>query len=320
MAIDFEAMFQKYNIPIAQSGRHKRSNFCNTVCPFCTGNDGFHLGFNIDSGSAVCFRCKGKNVYTAVAAVLKVPTSKASEIIKKYSTGFIQHSFDGFKPEVDVVNIEDMNLRPLVKYHRKYLEDRGFNVDRLIHFFDLQSTGYKTKPFYHNNKIFMPYYLNNKLVTYTLRDIDVDTKQSRNRAKYVTCRKKDGLLPPNYFIYNFDNIRHRKNMRTIFTEGPADCFKFQTCAGGLSGISFPPAQIKFIINNFNYPVFILDQDEAGQIGSQIAFDHIEILTGEAPEVYTLDDSLKNSDGSPKDLGDMTDDECDDLLKQLNIVR
>jgi len=318
MATDFQTIFHKYNISVSSSGRHHRQGFSNVVCPFCTGSDGFHLGFNSEGSYAVCFRCKSKNVYKALAAVLKVSSSKASQIIKQHTTGFVPHSFEGFKPEVDKVNIEDMHLRPLIKSHREYLEQRGFNIDRLVHFFNIQSTGNKTEPFFHRNKIFIPYILNGELITYSLRDPEVDTKQSENRAKYITCKKKDGLLPPNYFIYNFDNIRNRKKKRTLFFEGPFDCARFPTASGALSGISFPPSQLKFIIDNFDYPVFILDQDEAGQTASQVAFDHIEVLTGKSPEVYTINDSLMNPDGSPKDLADMTYQEADNLIKQLEI--
>ena len=138
------------------------------------------------------------------------------------------------------------------------------------------------------------------------------------RSKYITCKKTEGLLPPNYFVYNFDNIKNRKNKRTLFFEGPADTWKMPLVSGGLSGIKFPPAQINFIIENFNYPVFILDPDDAGSEAAQKAFDQIEVLTGKAPEVYEFDGSLKNKDGSDKDPGDLTYSEVDELLKMLDI--
>jgi len=205
-----------------------------------------------------------------------------------------------------------------VKYHKIYLEQRGFDVDRLVHFFKLQSTGYETDPFYQKNKIFIPYYLNNKLMTYTCRDISVDTKQSGMRAKYIACKKSDCLLPGNFFIYNFDNIKHRKNQRTLFFEGQPDAWMFPTCSGSLSGIKFTPAQVKFIVSNFNKCVFILDPDSAGQAASQKAFDEIQVLTGITPEIYELDGSLRNPDNTPKDPGDLTCKEADNLIKQLDI--
>jgi len=319
MPVDFETIFNKYNIQTAQSGKHKRTGYSNVVCPYCHGNAGNHLGFCHETGGCICFRCGGgKYSPKALSLVLKIDINKAKQLIQGHTTGFLKLSFEGFKSEVDTVDSKKLNLRPLIKFHREYLENRGFNVDRLIHFFDLQSTGYETDPFYFKNKIFVPYYLNNELITYTTRDVSVDTKQSGMRAKYITCKKSEGLLPPNHFIYNYDNIKHRKKIRTLFFEGPMDCFRFPTCSGGLSGVKFPPAQVKFIIDNFDYPVFLLDPDEAGDIASQKAFDEIEVLTGRAPEVYELDGSLKNPDGSLKDAGDMTYEESGNLLKMLDI--
>ena len=318
--IDFEAIFHKYNIPTAQSGRHKRAGFSNVTCPFCIGNPGMHLGFNNENSSCVCFRCSGKNVVTALSAVLKVDKNKAKELITQHSIGFIKASYTGFKSEVDVCDVSKLNLRDMVKFHRLYLEKRGYDVDRLIHFFGLKSTGFETDPFYLQNKIFIPYYLNHELITFSTRDISVDTKQSGMRSKYLTNKKSQGLLPPNYFIYNFDNIRNRKNLRTLFFEGAADTWKFPTVSGGLSGVKFPPSQVKFIVDNFDYPVFLLDPDSAGEEASQKAFDQIEVLTGRAPEIYELDGTLKNPDGSHKDPGDLSYKEADELLKQLDIIQ
>lgn len=318
MPVDFEAIFNKYNIPTAQSGRHKRHGYSNVTCCYCHGNTGNHLGFCHETGTCVCFRCSSKYAPKALADVLKIDIDKAKQLISDHTTGFLKLSFEGFKSEVDTVDIKKLNLRPLIKFHREYLENRGFNVNRLIHFFDLKSTGYETDPFYFKNKIFVPYYLNRELITYTTRDVSVDTKQSGMRAKYVTCKKTEGLLPPNHFVYNYDNIKHRKKMRTLFFEGPMDTFKFPMCSGALSGIKFTSSQVKFIVDNFDHPVFLLDQDEAGDIASQKAFDEIEILTGNPPEIYELDGSLKNPDGSVKDPGDMTYEEADELLKILDI--
>lgn len=319
--IDFEEIFHKYNIPTAQSGRHKRTGYSNVTCPYCTGNPGYHLGFCENTGSSVCFRCGGKYTPKSLAAVLRIDSDKARELLAQYQTGFLKQSFRGFSSEVDIVDIKKLEVRDMAKFHREYLEKRQYKVDRLIHFFDLKSTCFQIKDkqyFYYQNKIFIPFYLNNELMTYSTRDISVDTKQSGMRSKYLTCKKSDCLLPPNFFVYNYDNIKHRKNKRTLFFEGAADTWKFPTCSGGLSGVKFPPAQIKFIVDNFNYPVFLLDPDDAGDQGAQKAFDEIEVLTGNAPEVYELDCSLRNSDNSCKDPGDFTYKEADELLKILDI--
>lgn len=316
--VDFEKIFALYNISIAQSGRHKRTGYSNVVCPYCTGNSGYHLGFNQIQGSAVCFRCSGKNRFKALADVLQITLEEATKVYNEHSTHYIPSSYQGFQASVDEINVQDLNLKDLLLFHRYYLEDRHFNVDRLIHFFDLKSTGHKTDPFYLQNKIFIPYYLNGRLMTYSTRDISVDTNQSGMRSKYITCRKAESLLPPNYMIYNFDNIKNRKNLRTLFFEGSPDTWRFPTCSGGLSGIKFPPAQVKMIIDNFNYPVFLLDPDSAGDNASQKAFDEIEILSGRTPEVYELDCSLKNENGSCKDPGDFNYDEADELLNVLEI--
>ena len=75
---------------------------------------------------------------------------------------------------------------------------------------------------------------------------------------------------------------------------------------------------EIVVDNFDYPVFILDPDSAGDQAAQKAFDNIEVLTGNTPEVYFLDGTLKNQDGSVKDPGNMTYQEADNLIKQLEI--
>ena len=148
MPIDFDAIFHKYNIQPAQSGRHKRQGYSNVPCCYCHGNQGAHLGFSMETGNCVCFRCGGgKYTPKALSLVLKIDIQKAKQLIHDHTTGFIKASYQGFNAEVDTVDIKPLNVRNMITSHRKYLYERGYNVDRLIHFFGLKSTGQKTTHF-----------------------------------------------------------------------------------------------------------------------------------------------------------------------------
>ena len=56
--MDIERIYRDYNIPHATEGhKHCREGWVNTACPFCSGNEGLHLGYNNADDYYFCWRC-----------------------------------------------------------------------------------------------------------------------------------------------------------------------------------------------------------------------------------------------------------------------
>jgi hypothetical protein len=47
--MDITRLLQDYNIDfVSENHKHSRPGWVNVRCPFCTGNEGYHLGFNLN--------------------------------------------------------------------------------------------------------------------------------------------------------------------------------------------------------------------------------------------------------------------------------
>ena len=83
--MDIERIYSNYSIPLADdSDKHYREGWINTSCPFCTGNPGYHLGFNIDKNYFYCWRCGGHPITKTLSAVLGISFREINDILRQY--------------------------------------------------------------------------------------------------------------------------------------------------------------------------------------------------------------------------------------------
>ena len=78
-------LYQDYSIDHATEGHHHCSpGWVHTACPFCTGNPGLHLGYNLNEDYFVCWRCSWHPVSKTIAKLLNINEKAAKTLIKQY--------------------------------------------------------------------------------------------------------------------------------------------------------------------------------------------------------------------------------------------
>ena len=298
--MDIEALYRDYNIQYQTEGhKHCRPGWVNTECPFCTGNPGLHLGYDIDGHKFVCWRCGGHHLYSTLTKLLNVSYHQALEIAKQYGEHIISQKKNqravrtkGFK--------FPSNLMELQQNHRRYLENREFDVDYMIKTWGLMGTGVFSvlDEIDYKHRIIIPFEWDGKTVSFDSRDIT-----GKHNNKYQACPKDRELIEHKHILYGKQDKIHETG---IIVEGPTDVWRFGTNAYATSGIKYTPAQVRLIAKLFKRAPVVYDGNEAQ------ARQQADKLVAEL-RFRGIDSFRVDIEGDP---GMMSQDEANYLVKQL----
>jgi len=294
-------LYQDYHIDhITEDHKHAREGWVNIECPFCTGNPGYHLGFNLDANRFHCWRCGGKFPEQVISKILSVSYSKAEDIVKEYG-GISKRS--NKKPKVKV------NLHPfkfpsgdlsLTKYHKQYLEKRNFDPDRIISQYGLKGTGpiSKLDDLNYSRRILAPIYWQSRMVSFQARDIT-----DKHPLKYMACPQRREEIQHQHILYGAPILWGR---RGICVEGITDVWRMGYRSFAVFGIKYTPYQVKQIASLFDEVVILFDpekqaQREAKSLEAELNFRGIK--------AWRYNDIHC-------DPGDLSQDDADHLTKEI----
>lgn len=253
--MDFLQFCRDYGLPLAPHGhKHHRAGWINVPCPFCTGNAGFHLGYEVASkGSGfVCFRCGGHGGVSTIARLARITPKKAADLIEQYGGRPYTTSVKAKREWQTGKNIKlPMGTGPLNDAAMDYLEARGFDPERLEKEFDLMATGPVGK---HRLRIVIPVQYQGFNVTYTCRSY------AGSDTRYIACDGADELIPAKDILYNIDSVPSRKSIAV--TEGCPNVWRLGAGAVATFGTKVTPSQLKFLVQ-FRRVVLLRDIDDAG---------------------------------------------------------
>lgn len=283
---DVERFLEDYSIEVAPDGhKHVRKGWIGTICPFCTGNPGYHLGVNETSGAWTCWRCGTHSRLEVVQALLDVSWTKAREIIEKYEGRPLRMAPRALS---DLEPIRETKLPPgtgpLGPLHTAYLTKRGFDPDELVDTWGIQGIG----PFGGRLKfrILAPIMLRKQMVSYLCRDT---TGQAT--AKYLPCPESEEGVHHKNLVYGVERARGNT---VVITEGITDVWKLGTGAVALFGIKFTLSQVR-ILKAFKRRIILFDRDPQAQAQADKLYKMLEAFTGETI-IWDLD-----SGGDPGEL-------------------
>jgi hypothetical protein len=236
---DFLLFCDEHRIPYYTEGhKHTQVGWAQVPCPFCSGTEGLHLGFNIEGGFFNCWRCGWHPALDVIIELLHVPFKDAQQLLKQYgSNDIVAQTFKGrtsLEAKKGSVKLPT-GLMPLSKPHRKYLRERGFDPYELANKWDLMGTGpigdYKFR-------IIAPIKLNGRIVSYQGRDTT-----GKQLLRYKACRKEDELIAHQNIVYGFDHIEGDTG---VVVEGITDVWRLGFGSCGTFGIDFTPSQIRLM--------------------------------------------------------------------------
>lgn len=292
-------LYRDYSVYIAVPGdKHFRDGWVNTPCPFCSGNIGNHLGFNLDGNYFFCWRCGGKNTAQAISELTGITLTNAKELIKKYGGEDTDYIPKQKKVSLSPFAFPSM-IGPLEHRHRKYLIKRGFKPEDLEEEWELKGSGpiSKLDDSKYNHRIIAPIYWNGEIVSFQGRDIT-----DKNPPKYKACPKARELIEHQTILYKHP---YYKSKTGIAVEGIADVWRIGRPAFATFGIEYTQQQVFAILENYDNVLIWFDPERQAQVkAKQLKSDLI--AGGVNVSLYK----------SEKDPGDTSQQEINNILSKL----
>lgn len=297
--MNIEQLYKDYNIPFAiEDHKHCRPGWVNTVCPFCTGNPGLHLGYSIDNNRFVCWRCGGKSTIYAISALLSLEKANAYKIVQQYNLIIGKTQETKRKIRIKAFKYPN-NLIELQKNHQKYLIKRNFDPNKLIMEWQIMGTGVNAMldNIDYKHRLIIPFVWNSKVVSFGSRDI---TNRSKN--KYMSCPSDRELIPHKAILYGKQN---KWGDTGICVEGPTDVWKMGINSFSVSGINYTFQQLRIMSTLFKRIFVIFDNDpqaikQANKLVADLKFRNIDAIRIDIKE----------------DPGSLSQDNANHLIKQL----
>ena len=89
-------LYDSLNIPyLTEGNKHCAPGWINTHCPFCTGSQNYHLGYNIQKSYYNCYRCGHHNIIKTLSKFSGLSYPQIKELIRQF----------GGKPKIQSSNI-----------------------------------------------------------------------------------------------------------------------------------------------------------------------------------------------------------------------
>jgi len=235
-----------------------------------------------------------------VSKLLKITIPSAYSIIKKY--GMVSYMT---KPTNTKIKLRKKSFRlpsntdSLSQIHKNYLEERGFEVEKLEKEWNLLGTGVfsKLEDISYKNRIIIPFEWNGEMVSFDSRDI---TNKATN--KYMACPKDREIIEHKTILYG--NQKKWSDVG-ICVEGPTDVWRLGPSAFALSGIKYTRKQVREIRKAFKRVIILFDDDPQAIIQSHKLMVDLQLTGVEASEI--------NIKGDP---GSMSQEEANYLVKQI----
>lgn len=268
--MDIIQLYRDYNIPYKTEGhKHCREGWVNVPCPFCTGNAGYHLGWDIRGEYFVCWRCGGHSIKSTLITLLKIPPKEVYEVLRRY-----KGRNKLFVPEAKVLmhsfKLPSDCSEELMSAHRKYLEKiRKFDVEQLQRDWNIMGTGMlsrldtgekNNKVLDYSWRILIPIYWEGKMVSFTARSIN-----PKNEQRYMACPENRELVNIKHTLYG--KPEHWGDLG-IGVEGCTDVWRLGPLAVGFYGIKYKPAQLRLVPKFFKRFPVVFDDDPQAVIAAE----------------------------------------------------
>jgi hypothetical protein len=293
-------LYKDFNVPFATEGhKHCREGWVNTTCPFCTGNPGMHLGYNMADNFYVCWRCGWKATHKALALLIHVSEKEAKEIARKY--GGKSHVKSAVTVRVGQKKFRlPPSTAPMNDRHKRYLVKRNFDPEMIERMWDIRGTGpisiMDNISFSH--RLVIPIYWENRVVSFQTRDIT-----AKHFLRYISCPEQREIVKHKHIFYQA--IPTKDSDTCICVEGVTDAWRFGHGAIATFGIKYTKHQVREISKRFK-KVFVVFDDDPQAIKQSEKLTAELILRG--VDAYSV-----KIQGDP---GDMAQTDADTLKKEL----
>ena len=267
-----EFLEEKRVVEYWTSGKNVTTGWVNFTCPFCD-DDSNHLGINPKNGQVNCWKC-GKHSFWKTISLLTGFGYEETSKIKFQEITQQREEIKRRKILSKDILLPIESTEEFSKRHIDYLIKRKLDYKKIISKYRLKAVNEIGK---YKFRIIIPIIMNNKIVSFTSRDITDLQKQ-----KYLTpTDKKD-------YIYNYDNLPIGGD--AILVEGPTDVWRMGDNTISFLGIGSTMKQmIAFKKKKINKLFILFDNDTTGKRQAQKIARNLAPLT-KSTEIITLTNS------------------------------
>lgn len=297
LAFDAENFLVDHGIKyITEGTKHCQYGWIQMECPFCTGNPGYHLGYNLYKDYFNCWRCGFHSTIEVIHAFSLVGWDKAKEVRRQYSAHMSSRAH--LLPEKSKEKAEKVlfpkGIGPVTQRHLDYLESRNFDPDRIVKEWGLLGTG-PVGPYKH--RLIAPIYYNKHLVSYQGRDYT-----GKSELKYKACPQDMEVIDHKNILYGLDKVRGKM---CVLVEGITDAWRLGTGAVASFGIETKPTQIYLLAEKMR-KVFVMFDDDPQAVKQAEGIAHNLAMCGVDTEICLID-------GDP---GGLEQDIADSYMSEL----
>ena len=295
-------LYRDFNLDFKTEGhKHCREGWVNVECPFCTGNPGYHLGFELQQEYFYCWRCGFHPVVPTLSKLLNLPVFKVKGIIKEYGgKSVLMHTIK----EPDKLPFKlPTGTSELMQPHLRYLEKRGYNSLKIIEDWKIKGTGPHAilDKLNYKNRIIVPIYWNGLLVSFVARSIN-----PKDAYRYLVCPKDREIVFHKNILYG--NQRKWKRVG-ICVEGVTDVWRLGGNAFATFGIEFKRKQVREMVRAFDFIYVMYDNESQANVQAEKLMAELNFAGVKTKRIHA----------PTKDPGSMNQDDADYLVKQLMSV-
>ena len=288
------------NIPFQSEGhKHCNPDWINMPCCFCEGNEGLHLGWNIEKEFFRCWRCGFHPTIETLCKLSNLSYQQIRELVRNYG-GKTKALREKIQVPERIKSFKfPSSSAPLTERHKKYLEGRRFDPAKLEKEWGLLGTGpvslldQKEYKF----RIIAPILWADKIVSFQSRDITNLAEQ-----RYKTCPKDRELIHHKHILYG---KQHSWKHTGICVEGITDVWRLGKFSFAIFGIGYKLQQIKEMVKHFTRIAIVFDSDPQAILQANKLVAELKMFGREAWRV--------DIDGDP---GEMKQDDAKHLVREL----
>jgi len=296
MSFDAKQFCDDHGIHTAPGGKHYRAGWVNISCPLCSGNPGYHGGFNLKGGYYNCHRCGNQWLPKVVSALLNKSIRVAKEILKPYLSKDLVEEFRERK-YAEQIKFPPGTTRHLNDRNWNYLYGRYFTPRDIDWIWNLHSTGHLGP---YKFRILAPIYLNGDLVSYQCRA----TSETQSQ-KYLACPEDEEVYHHKFTLYGID---YCTGDSCLVVEGITDVWRMGPGAVATFGIEYTKQQLLMLSRRFKKVHILFDPESQAQQQADKLYIQLSALGTSVHILY-----IENYDPA-----EMSDEDASNVMKSLNI--
>jgi len=291
---DANEFYNEYNIEYVSEGhKHCRNGWIQAPCPFCTGNPGYHLGFNLQKGYFNCYRCGSHHPVKVIKELSGLSWSQSEAIFKEFK-GKARSTYSPIKKQ-GTNHCKMPTTIPLNDRDKRYLAKRGYDPTEIQIKWEVKSSG-PIGPYKH--RIIIPIYYKNELISFISRD-----STNKSPLKYKAASKDNEIIDHRKVLYGYDKV---PGDTIVVVEGAADVWMLGPGAVATFGVQYSYSQLR-LMTEFDNIYILYDTDAPGQKKAKQMKNSL-LLTGKNVKMIKLK--------GYKDPGEMPKNKAQSLMNKL----